>query len=65
MNFGQVFESVLGWAGKKIEHVKFATPDIGRSQPVTEIESLDQKSRSCHILRFRPILYNGETGEQI
>ncbi|MCL4107357.1 UNVERIFIED_CONTAM: hypothetical protein GTU68_067268 [Idotea baltica] len=60
MNLGQIFETVLGWAGKKMD-LKFATPifdgattdDIEEQIQAAELPSLGQT-----------YLYDGETGDR-
>ena len=60
MNLGQIYETVLGWAGKKLG-VKFATP-IFDGASVAEIESWTKKA---DIADFgRTYLYDGGTGER-
>jgi DNA-directed RNA polymerase subunit beta len=60
MNLGQIYESVLGWAGKELG-VKFATP-------IFDGASLDQISEytdKAGIPRFgKSYLYDGGTGEK-
>jgi len=60
MNLGQIYETVLGWAGRKLG-VKFATP-IFDGASVAEIESWTKKAG---INDFgRTYLYDGGTGER-
>lgn len=60
MNLGQIFETVLGWAGEKLG-VKFATPIFdGASQD--EIESYIQKAGLPSL--GQTYLYDGETGDR-
>jgi DNA-directed RNA polymerase subunit beta len=60
MNLGQIYETVLGWAGKKLG-VKFATP-IFDGASVAEIEGWTKKAG---IEDFgRTYLYDGGTGER-
>ena len=60
MNLGQVYETVLGWAGKKLG-VKFATP-IFDGASVAEIEGWTKKA---DIADFgRTYLFDGGTGER-
>ncbi len=60
MNLGQIFETVLGWAGKNLD-VKFATP-------IFDGASLDDLNEWCDkagIPHFgRTYLYDGGTGER-
>jgi DNA-directed RNA polymerase subunit beta len=60
MNLGQIFETVLGWAGEKMG-VKFATPIFdGASQD--EIEEYIQKVDLPSL--GQTYLYDGETGDR-
>ncbi len=60
MNLGQIYETVLGWAGQKLG-VKFATP-IFDGASVAEIESWTKKAE---IKDFgRTWLYDGGTGDR-
>ncbi|XZF15866.1 DNA-directed RNA polymerase subunit beta [Chitinophagaceae bacterium MMS25-I14] len=60
MNLGQIYETILGWAGEKLG-VKFATP-IFDGASVSEIEELiDQAGVPEHGHTY---LYDGETGER-
>jgi DNA-directed RNA polymerase subunit beta len=60
MNLGQIFETVLGWAGEKLG-VKFATPIFdGASQE--EIETWIQKASLPSL--GQTYLYDGETGDR-
>jgi DNA-directed RNA polymerase subunit beta len=59
MNLGQIYETVLGWAGQKMG-VKFATPVFDGAQ----LKDLEQYAEKAGIPRFgRTYLRNGETGE--
>jgi DNA-directed RNA polymerase subunit beta len=60
MNLGQVYESVLGWAGKELG-VKFATPVLDGAS-VTEIDDWMKKANLPYL--GSTYLYNGETGER-
>jgi DNA-directed RNA polymerase subunit beta len=60
MNLGQIYETVLGWAGKKLG-VKFATP-IFDGASVAEIESWTKKAEIADF--GRTYLYDGGTGER-
>jgi DNA-directed RNA polymerase subunit beta len=60
MNLGQIYESVLGWAGQELG-LKFATP-IFDGATLTEISSYVEKAG---IPEFgRTFLFDGETGEK-
>jgi len=60
MNLGQIYETILGWAGKKLG-MKFATP-IFDGATTTEIE---QYCKDANIpLNGHTYLYDGETGER-
>jgi DNA-directed RNA polymerase subunit beta len=60
MNLGQIFETVLGWAGEKMG-VKFATPIFdGASQE--EIETWIQKAGLPSL--GQTYLHDGETGDR-
>jgi len=60
MNLGQIFETVLGWAGEKLG-MKFATPIFdGASQE--EIEEYIQKAKLPSL--GQTYLYDGETGDR-
>ncbi len=60
MNLGQIYETVLGWAGKKLGR-KFATP-IFDGASVNDINELTDKAE---VPRFgHTYLYDGGTGER-
>jgi DNA-directed RNA polymerase subunit beta len=60
MNLGQIFETVLGWAGKELG-VKFATPIFDGAQ----LEDLDKWCDKAGIPRYgKTYLYDGGTGER-
>ncbi|MBX2926949.1 MAG: DNA-directed RNA polymerase subunit beta [Saprospiraceae bacterium] len=60
MNLGQIFETVLGWAGQKLG-VKFATPIFdGATQ--AEIEEYIQKAKLPSL--GQTYLHDGETGDR-
>ncbi|MFR9558776.1 MAG: DNA-directed RNA polymerase subunit beta [Rikenellaceae bacterium] len=59
MNLGQIFESVLGWAGKELG-VKFATP-IFDGASLDQINELGAEAGIPH--SGRTYLYDGGTGE--
>lgn len=60
MNLGQIYETILGWTGKKLG-VKFATP-IFDGASTTEIEDLCKKAGIP--INGHTYLYDGETGER-
>ncbi|HNR06975.1 MAG TPA: DNA-directed RNA polymerase subunit beta [Saprospiraceae bacterium] len=60
MNLGQIFETVLGWAGEKMG-VKFATP-IFDGATLGEIESYIEKANLPQY--GQTYLYDGETGDR-
>ncbi len=60
MNLGQIYETILGWAGKKLD-MKFATP-IFDGASIDEINGYLQKANLPE--NGRVYLSNGETGEQ-
>jgi DNA-directed RNA polymerase subunit beta len=60
MNLGQIYETVLGWAGEKLG-VKFATP-IFDGASVEEIGDLIKKAGLPEF--GHTYLYDGETGER-
>ena len=60
MNLGQIYETVLGWAGEKL-NVRFATP-IFDGASVAEI---DEEITKAGLPKFgHTYLYDGETGER-
>jgi len=60
MNLGQIFETVLGWAGKEL-NVKFSTPIFDGAT----LEDLDEWTTKANIPRYgRTYLYDGGTGEK-
>ena len=60
MNIGQIYETVLGWAGQKLDE-KYATP-IFDGATIEEINSLTDKAE---IPRYgHTYLYDGGTGER-
>jgi len=60
MNLGQIYETVLGWAGEKLS-VRFATP-IFDGASVSEI---DEQITKAGLPKFgHTYLYDGETGER-
>ncbi len=60
MNLGQIYETVLGWAGEKLG-VKFATP-IFDGATVEEIADICDKAGIP--IFGHTYLYDGETGER-
>ena len=60
MNLGQIYETILGWTGKKLG-VKFATP-IFDGATVEEIEDYCKESGIPNM--GHTYLYDGETGER-
>ena len=60
MNLGQIFETVLGWAGQKLG-VKFATP-IFDGASLDEIDEFVQKAGLPNL--GQTFLYDGETGDR-
>jgi DNA-directed RNA polymerase subunit beta len=60
MNLGQIFETVLGWAGKKLG-VKYATP-IFDGASMEDIEVQIQKAELPSL--GQTYLYDGETGNK-
>ncbi|MDR2980111.1 MAG: DNA-directed RNA polymerase subunit beta, partial [Bacteroidales bacterium] len=59
MNLGQIYETVLGWAGKELG-MRFATPIFDGAE-LDEINGLMTKANLPENGRVQ--LYNGETGE--
>ena len=60
MNLGQIFETVLGWAGKELGE-KFATPIFDGA----DIEHLNEWTDKAGIPRYgKAYLYDGGTGER-
>jgi len=60
MNLGQIFETVLGWAGKKMG-VKYATP-IFDGASMAEIDAECEKANLPSL--GQTYLYDGETGDK-
>ncbi|MGM0619597.1 MAG: DNA-directed RNA polymerase subunit beta [Bacteroidota bacterium] len=59
MNLGQIYETVLGWAGKELG-VKFATPVFDGAT----LEEITEYTDKADIPRFgKTVLYDGESGE--
>jgi DNA-directed RNA polymerase subunit beta len=60
MNLGQIFETVLGWAGKNLE-VKFATPIFDGAS----LDDLNKWTNQAGLPRYgKTYLYDGGTGER-
>ena len=60
MNLGQIYETVLGWAGKRLG-LQFATPIFDGATP----EEIDHYTDMAGLPRYgRTYLYDGETGER-
>ncbi len=60
MNLGQIYETVLGWAGKRLG-LQFATPIFDSATP----EEIDSYTDQAGLPRYgRTYLYDGETGER-
>jgi DNA-directed RNA polymerase subunit beta len=60
MNLGQIYETVLGWAGKKLG-MKYSTP-IFDGASISEIQEEVQKAGLPEL--GQTYLYDGETGER-
>ncbi|RIJ47313.1 DNA-directed RNA polymerase subunit beta [Maribellus luteus] len=59
MNLGQIYETVLGWAGKELG-LKFATPIFDGAS----LEEISEYTDKAGVPRFgETVLTNGETGE--
>jgi len=60
MNLGQIYETVLGWAGEKLG-LKFATPIFDGAS----MDQIDEQVKKAGLPQFgRTFLYDGETGER-
>ncbi|GAB3010288.1 DNA-directed RNA polymerase subunit beta [Niabella terrae] len=60
MNLGQIYETVLGWAGKELG-VRFATPIFDGAEPY----EIEQYCDDAKIPKFgHTYLFDGETGER-
>lgn len=60
MNLGQIYETILGWAGEKLG-VKFATPIFDGATP----QEIEQLIGEADLPRFgHTYLYDGETGDR-
>lgn len=61
MNLGQIFETVLGWAGKELG-VKFATPIFDGAR----LEDLSEWTEKAGVPEYgKTYLYDGGTGERV
>jgi DNA-directed RNA polymerase subunit beta len=59
MNLGQIYETVLGWAGKELG-LKFATPIFDGAS----LEEISEYTDKAGLPRFgKTVLHDGETGE--
>ena len=59
MNLGQIYETVLGWAGKELG-VKFSTPIFDGAT----LEEIAEYTDKAGLPRFgKTVLYDGETGD--
>ena len=60
MNLGQIYETILGWAGEKLG-VKFATPIFDGAS----VEQIDELVKEAGLPEFgHTYLYDGETGDR-
>jgi DNA-directed RNA polymerase subunit beta len=60
MNLGQIFETVLGWAGEKL-NMKFSTPIFDGAKP----EQIQTYVEEANLPAFgQTYLYDGETGDR-
>ncbi len=60
MNLGQIYETILGWAGEKL-NVRFATPIFDGAS----VDEIDDLIRQAGLPDFgHTYLYDGETGER-
>ncbi|MEM6722676.1 MAG: DNA-directed RNA polymerase subunit beta [Bacteroidota bacterium] len=60
MNLGQIFETVLGWAGEKL-HCKFATPIFDGAKA----DEIDEKIQEAGLPSYgQTFLYDGMTGDR-
>ena len=60
MNLGQIYETVLGWAGKELG-LTFATPIFDGAS----LEQITEYTEKAGVPRFgKTVLHNGETGEK-
>jgi len=60
MNLGQIFETVLGWAGEKLDR-KYATPIFDGAS----LEEIDQEIKKADLPSLgQTYLFDGETGDR-
>jgi len=60
MNLGQIYETVLGWAGEKLD-VRFSTPIFDGAT----LEDIDEYTQKAELPSFgKTYLYDGGTGER-
>jgi DNA-directed RNA polymerase subunit beta len=60
MNLGQIFETVLGWAGEKLD-LKFGTPIFDGAS----LEEIDEYIKEANLPSLgQTYLYDGETGDR-
>ncbi len=60
MNLGQIFETVLGWAGEKLD-MKFGTPIFDGAS----LEEIDEFCKQANLPSLgQTYLYDGETGDR-
>ncbi|GAB5552286.1 MAG: DNA-directed RNA polymerase subunit beta [Saprospiraceae bacterium] len=60
MNLGQIFETVLGWAGEKLD-MKFGTPIFDGAS----LEEIDEYVKEANLPSLgQTYLYDGETGDR-
>ncbi len=60
MNLGQIYETVLGWAGEKLG-MRFATPIFDGAS----VEEIDEQITAAGLPKFgHTYLYDGETGDR-
>jgi DNA-directed RNA polymerase subunit beta len=60
MNLGQIYETVLGWAGEKLG-MRFATPIFDGAS----VEEIDEQITNAGLPKFgHTYLYDGETGDR-
>jgi DNA-directed RNA polymerase subunit beta len=60
MNLGQIFETVLGWAGEKLK-MKFATPVFDEAS----LEDIEEFVQQAKLPSYgQTYLYDGETGDR-
>ncbi len=60
MNLGQIFETVLGWAGKELG-IRFATPIFDGAS----LDDINEWTDKANVPRYgKTYLYDGETGDR-